>query len=112
MATWAKTELAEAALIYLGVKAAGQSVSADDDALVTKVIDSVYAQARTYGIAPFQLATIPEWAQWPLTKWVAVEAGPAFGKLLPFTIRDDAQNDLRRQMQGDKPAMPMKANYY
>lgn len=112
MATWTKSELAENALIYLGVKAAGQSVSADDDALVQKIIDSVYAQGRTFGILPFQLDEIPEWAQWPLAKWVAVESGPAFGKLLPFDIRDDALKQLRAQMQGDKPPMAIKASYF
>jgi len=112
VATWAKTDLAEKALIYLGVKAAGQSVSADDDALVQTVIDSVYAQARTYGIAPFQLSAIPEWAQWPLMKWVAVESGPAFGKMLPFDIREDAVKTLRAQMQSDKPNISIKGTYF
>jgi hypothetical protein len=112
VATWTKTELAEKALTYLGVHQVGQSVSANDDALVQAIIDSVYAQARTFGIAPFQLSAIPEWAQWPLTKWVAVESGPAFGKLLPFDIRDDAIKALRAQMQSDKPAMSTKGMYY
>lgn len=112
MATWAKTELAEKALIYLGVAQNGQSVSANDDALVQTVIDSVYAQARTFGIAPFPLSAIPEWAQWSLMKWVATEAGPAFGKMLPFDIRDDAIKALRAQMQSDKPDMPIRGTYF
>lgn len=112
MATWARSDLIDHALTYLGVKAAAQAPTAEDSDVVGVVVDSIYAQARTYGLAPFSVSEIPEWAQWPLTKWVAVEAGPTFGKLLPFTIRDDAQNELRKQMQGDKLPRPHKGTYY
>lgn len=112
MATWDKSELGEQALKYLGVKAAGQSVSAEDAADVALAIDSIYAQVRTFGIAPFSVDEIPEWAQWPLMKWVAVEVGPLFGKLLPFDIRNDAERQLRAQMQGEKPAMPARAKHF
>jgi hypothetical protein len=112
VATWDKSELSTGALKFLGVAAAGQSISAEDDADVQKAIDSIYAQVRTFGIAPFPLSAIPEWAQWPLMKWVAVEVGPLFGKLLPFDIRHDAEKQLRAQMQGDRPPIPAKAKYY
>lgn len=112
MAVWTDTELVENVLSYLSVKATGQPVNADDDNLVKRIYTSVYAQMRTAGYAPFKYDEVPEWAWWPLVKWLAVEAGPTFGKFLPAALREEGKTELRATLTTEKPPMPVRAKYY
>jgi len=79
MATLTKAELADRVLENLGVKPSGQAASAEDSVLTEEAIDAVHAQLRKSGHAPFELATIPEWAQTPLRDIVSAELAGSFG---------------------------------
>lgn len=117
MANWVKADLSTKVLEYLGQKPAGQAATAEDDTLCQQVIDSVFAQLDKLGLVLFASSAIPEWAQWPLTKYIAAEIGPSFGvtgqRLAELTAgKAEARRELQEQVAGQKQHVPSKAEYF
>lgn len=112
MATKTKSELAELVLTLLGVKAQGQSISADDDALVTSIIDSVIDELQPKGCICFDTSAVPEWAQMPLAKMIVYEAAPAFGRPQNYQAYKEGRSALISGADGTKNLIPARAKYY
>lgn len=113
MATLTKAQVRDRVLEHIGVLAAGQSASAEDAVLVEEAIDSAYAQLRKFGLAPFDLATVPEWAQPLLRDYVAGIVGATFGFGDAFVAgMARAETDLARQVAGYKHPLRTEADYY
>jgi len=112
MATWTKSDLSTKVLSYLGVKPAGQDASSEDDNLCKDIIDSVYEQLNTFGLVDFSVDAIPEQIQQSLVKYVAVEAGPYFGKIMDEGLKVLAEREMRRQSHGPATHMNVKSRYY
>ena len=79
MATLTRAEAIGRVLELIGVKAAGQSASAEDESLAGEVFDAAYERLNREGLAPFSTTAIPEWAQYQLECIAAFECGPFFG---------------------------------
>ena len=113
MATRTKAQLANDILEWMGVKPAGQSVSGEHSNFVQRVIDSVYDQLQDPGLAPYGLSAIPEWAQLPMIKYVAVEVGPRFGKPYPEQQKVTAKQEMAAAVfGGPRPTLPTKSKDY
>ena len=116
MSTLTKAQLATWVLKHLAVLAAGESADAADSADVETAIDAVHSELRKEGLVPFATSAIPEWAQIPLRDFVALEVGPAFGRLQMSSQQRDAEERklrarLARQVAGFKQ-MPVRADYF
>lgn len=114
MATWTKAELAQKVLEYVGVVPAGQSASSEDSTLAEGVIDSVHAQldSHDHSKVPFATSAIPEWAQQPMVKYVAVEVGPYFGKPYPEQHKATALRELEAAGAGHDHPVQARARYF
>jgi hypothetical protein len=117
MADWTKAMLSSNVLQYLGVTPAGQAASSEDDTLCQSVIDSVHEQLEKLGLAPFATSAIPEWAQWPLVKYVAMETAPAFGvtgqRLVELAAGQvSGRRELEQQTAGRVHPVRGKAQYF
>jgi hypothetical protein len=111
--SWTKAQLSAKVLEYLGVKPAGQAASAHDLNLVSDVVDSVYDQLQDSDLAPYGIAEIPAWAQQPMVKYVAVEAGPYFGKVYPEDAKSLAVKEMARsRFGGPKSTLPTSTKDY
>lgn len=117
MANWVKADLSAKVLEYIGQKPAAQAASSEDDILCQAVIDSVFSQLDKLGLVTFASSAIPEWAQWPLVKYVAAEVGPSFGVTgQPLAELEMGQAKARRELQeqtaGQRQHTPGKAEYF
>jgi len=117
MADWTKTQLADKTLEYLGVKAAGQSASAEDNALAQEVAQSVYEQLRKTGLAPFAISAVPEWAQMQLKKIIAADLCGNFGisgqrRVEYMQDKMAGIRELAVQCAGYKHPIPVRAKYF
>ena len=112
MGTWTKNELAENVLSYLGLKAQGQNVSAGDNALIGKNIESVVDGLRPTCAVYFDLSAIPDWALIPLTEMVAVKVGPHFGRQLSPGLWREARADFIGGGNTARPMSPAKGTYF
>lgn len=119
MATKTKAQIATLVLESLGVKAAGVAASAEDSERVEDAIDSVHDQLRARGLAPFELATVPEWAQEPLADYVAGSlsmlnvfrvSGERAGLLRQ--ARQEGYRILLEQNQVQDPGIPAKPYWF
>lgn len=107
-----RAELAARVLSKLTVLGIGVSASAADTALVGEAIDSAHAELRKEGLAPFALATTPEWAQIPLMDFVIADVGPHFGRPVDReAVQRGARRRLATQVAGYRH-QPTKATYY
>ena len=119
MATLSKAQMAARILENIGVKPAGQVASSEDTNLVTEVIDSAHARLRRMSpnLAPFALATIPEWAQIPFRDYVSADVANVFGvsgERLQAVIlaRGESLKELRRQVESQDTHVPTRAYYF
>lgn len=113
MATWTKSDLADRVLEYIGVKPAGQPAFAEHSILVQGAFDSVYDRGKDSGTSPYNPEAIPEWAQWPLVRYLAFEVGPRFGKMYPVEMRNDAKQEMAASIfGGPRGALPTKSKDY
>lgn len=117
MASWVKATLSEKVLEYIGQKPAGQAAAPEDDSLCQSVIDSVFSQLDKTGLVLFASSAIPEWAQWPLVKYVSAEIAPSFGitgqRLMELTAgKSEARRELAAQVAGQQQRIPAKADYF
>lgn len=110
MATWNKATLANKTLEYIGVKPAGQAASGEHVNLVQEFIDSAYDSFQEQGIAPYSIEAIPEWAQIPWMKYLAVEVGPRFGKPYPDTFQEKSIREMTMVVfGGPRGALPTRS---
>lgn len=117
MATLAKSEVADRALEAIGIKAAGQSAAAEDANRAQESVDSVYQMLRKEGLAPFAVATVPEWAQPALIHLVAFDLAATFGlsgdRLQSVSsLAQKGHSDLATQVFGKRHPAPIKAEYF
>lgn len=108
---WTKAKLAEKVLENIGVKAAGQPVSSDYANYVKDSWTSVYDQLSDVSLVPFPANEIPDWALFPLIKYLSVEVGPRFGRPQPEGLKNIAMQELARSRFGgraDKLPVPAK----
>lgn len=113
MATLTKAQLRDLVLEHIGVKAAGQSASAEDAAAVETAIDAAHAQLRKFGLVPFATSAIPEWAQIPLRDYVAGDIGHSFGFGDAFKPGQTlAERELARQVSGYRHPLKIRTEYF
>lgn len=121
MATMTKSDIATRVLRRLKVLAIGQTASSEDSTFVEERIDSAHDELRKAGLAPFALASVPEWAQPGLIDYVAVDAAPDFGVTMmeifgrPMSTDDGrllAERRLARQVAGYKHPIPVRTDYF
>ena len=79
MATLTKVEIAASVLEALGVKAAGQSASSEDEEAAENAVSSAYYRLRYESKAPYDIDSVPEWAWTPLRDYVARDLINNFG---------------------------------
>lgn len=110
MANWTKAELANNALEYMGVKAAGQSVSGEHSNYVQKVIDSLWKQYRPTGLMQYATSAIPDWSHMPWMKLLAFEVGPRFGRPYPESYKNNAIREMAAYVfGGPKSHLPIES---
>ena len=113
MATLTQAELRNRILEHLGVKAAGQSASAEDSGLVDEALESSHSILRKFGLCPFALTAIPDWAQPGLRDYVAADVSPAFGKAVDvIATKAVAERELSRQLARHKSELRTMPDYY
>jgi hypothetical protein len=100
-------------LKYMGVTPMGQSPFAEDVAFVEAAWVSVYDQLQDPDLVPFPPDDIPDYACWPIMKYLAVEVGPRYGKVYPEDVKNIALSELNRsRFGGATGALPAKAKDY
>jgi hypothetical protein len=112
-----KAQLSARVLEHLGVKPAASTASAHDDAFVREAIDAAHARLRKYGLVPFGIDAIPEWAQVPLRDYVAGDTAQSFGisnqRLAEFKAGQVAgERELQRQVSGYRHQLRTAAEYF
>ena len=117
MATLTRQEISDRALEALGVKAAGVNAIAEDGNRSKEKVDAVYNRLRREGLAPFALATVPDWAQTQLINLVAVDLAPDFGvsgqRLQLLGINQEASRiELGRQVANMVPPIPVRSESF
>lgn len=100
MATMTAAEIRDMALEHIGVKAAGQSASAEDASLTEKVITAVVSRFARDGLITFAESAVPEWAQLALRDLVAFEISPSFGVPKNYDEERAAKATLAAQTSG------------
>lgn len=101
MATMTAAEIRDLVLEHIGVKAAGQAVSAEDASLTEKAITAVVSSLKRDGLATFPETAVPEWAQLPLRDIVAFEVSPSFGRPQNISAERRARTALASQTSGN-----------
>lgn len=96
---------------------AGQAVASEDQSLVDEAIDAGHARLRKFGLVPFALSAIPEWAQVPLRDYVAGDVAQSYGfggpRLGEFkSAQRMAERDLARQVSGFRHPIRIKTDYF
>lgn len=118
MATMTAAEMADRVLENLGIKAAGESASAEDATLAIEAVTSVRAELVRDGIAQWAADVIPEWAQLPVRDLVSFELRNAFGlagerRAAIESAYGPALAKLQRQTAGKHdPRVRTVARYY
>jgi hypothetical protein len=117
VATISKATLATRVLQRLAIIPAGESPSADDDALVQAKIDTAWSKLRGLGVLTFTSSTlataIPEWAQDELERYVAAEVAPHFGKQVNKDAEQfAAEKELRRQSASHRHQVRVTPDYF
>ena len=117
MATWTKATLARRVLEELGVVGESQTPSAEQQARVEEIIDSVYDRLRPKHLVPFLTSAIPLWAQVPLRDVVAASAAPRFGytggRLQErHQLAKIGMGDLADGAAGAVPPVPLKSDFH
>lgn len=113
MATWTQAEWATASLVRLGIVAAGQAASAEDQTLANDKAGQIYPQLRRKGLAPFAVATIPEGVQDQLEAILAYKLTPHFGitperKAIFAAEARQAMHELAAFLASDKHQTPIE----
>ena len=93
MATWTSIQLRDAVLEHLNIKARGDSAEPEDAQVVDDLYNSEYPGLAKLGLVQWAKDEIPDWAQHPLTLYLAGYAARKFcfsGQRLA-----EAMNDTR-----------------
>ena len=105
MADWTQGDWADDALELLGVKPGTQAASADDKNKATEYALAAYERLLKRFHLPFAISAIPEWAQIPLSNYLAADLAPVFGfrESLGYweSRRQWARSELAEQMASD-----------
>jgi hypothetical protein len=114
MATWTQTELTNRTLEVLGIKALGQAATSEDFDRTYESITALYNELRRDGLAPFDLSTIPEWAQVPFRDIAAADSASFYGMSSgEYEAKSAmAKSRLYRQTAGDAHDIPIPARYF
>lgn len=118
MATKTRIELAAMTLEALGVKAAGQSASAEDTATVVTAIDGILSRLKRDERAPFAVDSVPDWAWAPLRDMAAYAVRSDFGltgERLGEVLRSNAEarSEWYKQTAGKHdPRIRARARYF
>lgn len=117
MATLTRAQMITRVLEATGIVAAGQTPQTADSTLVGELVDSCYDRLRKLELAPYAIATIPEWAQVPLRDYVAYDVAAAFGIVGPeleslMMRRQAAERTMYKQCAGYKHPLRVKADYF
>lgn len=117
MADRIKTELRDAILEHLRVKANGQTVSAEDDARMDKIMDDTHEKLVDRGLAYWELTAIPQAVFRPVVRYMAGEAASPMGlsaeRVTEYEVKSDvAEADIRRHNATKDSGEPVKAVYY
>lgn len=116
MANWTAIQLRNAVLEHINIKGRADSAEAEDAQIVDDLYTSEYPQLAKLGLVQWTSNAIPEWAQHPLTLYLAGFAARKFcftGQRLM-----EAQNDTRlgwqklsQQMSSDDTG-PVKIDFF
>lgn len=117
MATLSRAQMVTRVLEAAGIVAAGQTPQTADSTLVGEIVDSCYERLRRLDIAPYAIATIPEWAQVPFRDYAAYDVAGAFGitgaELQGLAMRREAATrTMYVQAAGFKHPLRVKAEYF
>lgn len=104
MATRTLAQMATEALAYLGLIAQGQSASAEDQLKAENATTAAYRQLRRRGLAPYASSAFPEEHWDTVTRYVAAELGPKFGKPFDPISKQLAEDEIRKQVYRAKKA--------
>jgi len=117
MATLTRAQIVALALEAVGVKPAGVAASGEDTLLGERAFDSAYNRLRKFGLAPFDTATVPEWAWSPLTNTIAADLAPRIGitgnRLNEWIgLGRAGERELARQVAGYRHPIAIRADYF
>lgn len=111
-----QSDLAKAVLQDLGVLAAGETASAEDNALVQERIGQVHEELVDNGLVSFTLAAIPSKVMRPMSIIVAAECWRAYhgedGVVVAEQKAAAARARLAQQAQRVNTQQPGHAVYY
>lgn len=117
MADITKQSLRDRVLQNIGVLAAGATAASLDVTLVEEKIDALYAQLRKFGLVPFPVTSIPDWAQQQMEDIVSYAVAPTYGvtgnRLNELReAKRVGEFDLNRQLSGFKHKRRTPAEYF
>lgn len=98
MAKWTATELSNDILEHIGVKSLYNDANANSFAKVLVAVYSAHDALSGFGLAPYDVEEIPEWAQPLLRDWVEPEIKPYFGKPVSADQKEMEQRIARHKM--------------
>lgn len=94
-------DLAERALLEIGVLAAGETASAEDQSLAEMKFDAVHASLGARGLLRWTLSDIPIWAEEPLVQMTAALLLKPFGMQPDDSGWTGGEAEIRRCIQVD-----------
>ena len=112
MADQTRAQTITRVLQRIGVLGVGQTADTNDETLVGTVLDSIYADLRKRGLAPFLSSAVPDWAQEPFAKVLSFHAAAYFGKAGDPSDVALGERELFAQTAGYKHPLPVVTDYY
>ena len=111
------TEIADAALELVGVKALSQDSSTEDQTKAGVVAEQVYDRLVGKGLAVFDSGSVPSWAQGPFIDLVAADLLPVYGvsaerAQIVAAKAAGAIGRLTEQIAQNRPRLPVRARYF
>lgn len=112
-----KADIAAAVLSRLGVLGAGQTPSGNDQNMVEKLVESQHQKLQRRGLAPYEIESVPEWAEDDLADFIAPKCATLF-RISPeqtqslLLLRNEAFRSMSRETSGGYMGRQMETKAY
>lgn len=105
-------DLAKRALIEIGVLAAGEDASAEDQDLAETKFNAAHSSLGARGLLRWTLSDIPAWAEEPLVQMTSSLLRRPFGMPPDEAAWISGEAEIRRCIQVDWDAGPTQVEYF
>lgn len=117
MADKTRAQMISLVLERLGVKSANASAATADSTTAGGVIDSLHSRLRKEQLVNFTTSAFPDWAQTPFADIAASELLTPYGiggerAQLVMVAAQRGYDELVRQMNAKRHALPVQAHYF